>query len=265
MWGVDGQMEGPWNDWPVYLHVDGESGCVEQIRNIALRSKHMADRTAIRIEGKNQGVNLNTYGTMQWLFREEGCDYAVYLEDDLVLSPDGLRLAAWYVEHAEEIGKIWSVDHIGAYCLCRTGGSAMHPSMLQLSRAFLGWGFVMSREQWEWVEPWWLRGESDEPPSMWDNHVANRIRRRSASTYNVLPVLSRITNIGREGEHHSPETWEADVGGMVIATQAAEYEFGIEGWDEETRAYRWDKLGLGDSWLAGVGIERPEHPPSLEK
>jgi len=245
LWSIGRQLDGPWHKWPVYLHVDGGGGREKEVREVAMTTVGVANRIRVRFETENHGTNLNTYETMKWIW-SEGFDWAVYLEDDFVLSPDALRLAAWYIEKSAEIESLWSVDGIGAYCLCNLEGDASHPSMVQLSRAFIGWGFVMSRAQWEQIEPAWCSGEKDDPPSMWDRHVARRIR-RGPHIYNAIPVLSRVRNIGTEGVHCTPEKHAKQTANMEIATERKKYEFSISGWDEIARRYRWDKLGLGES------------------
>lgn len=230
------QMHGA--DWPVFLHVDGEGGREKEIRALAAASGLSIQ---VRVERQNLGVNLNTYGTMQWIW-DEGYNWAVYLEDDLVLSPDALRLAAWYIGHAAEIEVTHGVDYIGAYCLCTRGGGT-NPTEILLSRALIAWGFVMSREQFKWVEPAWLSGEKDTPPSMWDRHIARRVRGRGPHAYNCIPTLSRILNIGREGIHYTPERWRRDTEGMVAGIHAAEYEYKVAGWDEPAREHQ-RALGL---------------------
>ena len=218
---------------PVYLHIDGGGDRKAEMWSVAMGCR--LDIT-VRLESENLGVNHNTKGTMDWIW-SEGYDWAVYLEDDLVLSSDAMRLARWYVDNADAIDTQSGVGQIGAYCLCRLGGGR-DPGGIILTRAFLGWGFLMSRAQYRAIEPAWLSGEKDDPPSMWDRHVARRIRGLSQDCYNCMPILSRVTNIGRDGVHFTPGAHDKWMAGHEWNESSLRYAFQLAGWADDALEHR---------------------------
>lgn len=173
---------------------------------------------------QNQGTNHNTFWLMDYVFDILGTDWNVYLEDDLVLSPDAFNLVEWYIEHAEELRNYGDISDIGAYCLCRLRVHGA-PENIYLSRAFVGWGFLMAAHQWEtYAKPAWFN-----PKKMWDTSLATYIREQGPKILNAFPELSRITNTGRGGVHFTPEKYDALMQNHKYNQSHEEYPFELVG------------------------------------
>lgn len=194
-------------DYKLYIRIDAGGNLFEDVKRVALSVDFMD--VDVFYPEENEGCIVNTYRLMEQVFEMEGTDWNVYLEDDFILSPDAFNLVEWYIEHSEEIKAVEGIEDIGAYCLCRLRESG-DPEKVYLSRAFVGWGFLMDAHQWRtYARPAWCNAKKlwgyDR---MWDNSVADYIRSYGGTIYNVLPELSRITNTGRIGTHFT--AWKYD-------------------------------------------------------
>jgi glycosyltransferase involved in cell wall biosynthesis len=227
---IRGQLGDP---LPIYLHVDGGGECEEEIERVVDSAR--LNGLWVRFEEENLGCNAGTKATIDWAW-ELGYNWALYLEDDFVLSPDALRLARWYVDNADLLAEECG-GWIGAFCLCRLGATG-DPRDVLFSRAFLGWGFVMSKAQYDIIEPAWLSGEKDTPPSMWDRHVGRRIRNLDPDNYNCQPALSRITNIGELVFHFSPGRHRKWMKDHRWNQSTRQFAFRLGGWTADAELHR---------------------------
>ena len=216
----------PLDDWQVFIRIDEGGDQFEQVKEVAAT----VDFAPFRVfwPGANAGINRNTFWLMHHVFIDLDAEYNVYLEDDLLLSPDAFNLVEWYIEHAEELGR--DADDVGAYCLCRLHGGG-DPAEVYLSRALVGWGFLMNRHQWDrfgrvaWCGAEKLWGKS----MMWDNSLANYIRTCGDRVYNAFPALSRVTNTGRLGEHFTPVTYDKLMHGHQWQRERRAFEYRFTG------------------------------------
>ena len=224
----------------VFLHVDGEGGKEDEILSVA--QQFSIGGMLIRFESERLGVNRSTKATIDWAWKA-GYDWALYLEDDLVLSPDAFALTHWYAANTEYLADTCG-GYIGAYCLCRMiqeqdrAEADRRPDAVLYARAFSGWGFLVSRAQYKLIEPAWLSGEKDDPPSMWDRHVGRRIRNLGDDNYNCMPALSRVTNIGEFGYHFTPERHRKWMEGHQWNTNSAQHRFRVGGWTADAIRHR---------------------------
>lgn len=211
----------PLDDYRLFVRIDRGGEHFECIREIANSIDFI--ETRVGYPSRNEGINLNTYEAMRFAYERYGADYNVYLEDDLILSPDAFNLVEWYIAHSRELRA--EVADIGAFCLCNLQSrSPKGADEVFLSRALIGWGFVMSLRQWEiYAEPVWLEGHS-----MWDNRMAEHIRSFSG-VYNAFPTLSRVSNTGRVGAHFSQEKFDKMMQGHVHSLSRVPTEFRFVG------------------------------------
>jgi glycosyltransferase involved in cell wall biosynthesis len=200
------QMRPP-SDYTLYIRIDAGGDRFRDVKRVAFGVNFMA--ADVFYPQQNEGCIMNTFKLMEQAFEREGTDWNVYLEDDLLLSPDAFNLVEWYIAHAGEIKATKGTQDIGAYCLCRLRESG-DPEKVYLSRAFVGWGFLMDARQWQiYAKPAWCSAKRlwgyDR---MWDNSVADYIRTCGATVFNAFPELSRITNTGRVGTHFTAQKYD---------------------------------------------------------
>ena len=172
-------------------------------------------RTSIVFNDKKLGINGNTYAPIKRAF--EKSDYCIYWEDDIILCPDALDMAEWYT----------GVDKssISAMCLCNLWdkSEALDENLVYKSRRFCGWGFVVSKSQFEkYFEPAWFTGQG-----CWDTSSARHIR-TFAGIYNIVPQLSRSTNIGKFGTHKNgmnQSSWDRQMKGHKYNIQRKRFDY----------------------------------------
>lgn len=110
-----------------------------------------------------KGVNINAFTTIARAF-DDGSEFNVHIEDDVLLSPDALNLANWYFELQDRTNHLglffcgpWS-NPAWPYCVHRVEPTAVAP----------GAGFCIS--QWQWATIWsrhWFSGEA----MYWDKNI----------------------------------------------------------------------------------------------
>lgn len=152
--------------------------------------------TDVVINDKQLGLNTNTFAPMNRAFIK--ADFNLYLEDDIVLSPDALNLFEWYIEQ--------DLTDIALMALCNTTdkSSKLDENLLYKVRRFCGWGVVMSNNQFEkYFRPAWFPKTGS-----WDWSLANYVR-TFKSICNITPQLSRATNIGCIGTNMSKRMWDS--------------------------------------------------------
>jgi hypothetical protein len=161
------------------------------------------------------GVRLNPFNVLDYVFYK-GSALNVYLEDDLVLAPDALELAAWYGQSLED-------DRLGGrrtLCLrLHSPSRGGEPAQaVAFERSFVPLGFVLTREQWtRYFRPAWFEDGHDLAPSVgWDFSVQARLR-RDPDLHVAAPVLGRSNHIGAVGTHMSPAENERAYGAVVLA------------------------------------------------
>ena len=135
----------------------------------------------------NKRVNENTYDVIKRAF-DGGSSFNLYLEDDIILSPDALDLMDWYTRQ--------DLTNIASLCLCNILNKEIDPDLIFKTQASCFWGFITSEEQFrKYFEPFWAKGYC------WDTHIARYIRAFGAD--NMMCQLSRSTNIGEIGVNPS--------------------------------------------------------------
>lgn len=211
-------------DYRLYIRIDAGGDRFEDVKRVALGVDFID--VDVSYSRRNEGINVNTYNLMERVYEREKTDWNVYLEDDLLLSPDAFNLVEWYIERSEGIKAIEGVEDVGAYCLCRLRESG-DPENIYLSRALVGWGFLMNRHQWQtYAKPSWCNAkELWGYERTWDNSLADYIRSCGNAIYNVFPELSRVTNMGRVGTNFTARKYDELMRGHVYQCERKVCDF----------------------------------------
>lgn len=178
-------------DYTLYISADPIKGSKKEFKQV-LDIIHNVDfiETEIKVHSYNQGVNRNTFGLMERVFTEEKADFNLYLEDDLVLSPDVIDIYDWIAKNEE--------PHMAMLCLFtyKDMGNG-DPKSFFNSKFMSGWGFITDKEAYDfYMRDIWCEGER-----MWDNKVADSVRANGGCF--AYPNISRTTNTGHKGTHFS--------------------------------------------------------------
>ena len=197
-------------EWHIHIGIDGggdkEKELIEIYKSIDFC------KTSLRVAGVNIGINANTFWCMKEVFRYSAMN--IYLEDDIILSPDALALADWFYSRSSQYS---------ALSLCNINQKVSEDlEGLYETNAFIGWGFVMGKSSWlKYAKDIWLKGDS-----MWDNKVANNMRVLKGK--NSIPFKSRATNIGKVGEHFSKEHHDKFMKGHTYLKEYKKCNFQIK-------------------------------------
>lgn len=142
------------------------------------------------------GVRLNNFVTISKAIMD-GAESILYLEDDVLLSPDAVDLANWYLDRKVQFS---DPKHVGLGLQSLPSDPTKPAALTQEKSAqgLLGWGFCCTAEQWHrfykrywfWVEPW-MGGDA------WDWAVGGMIDKLGLTV--VRPQLSRSQHIGSWG------------------------------------------------------------------
>jgi hypothetical protein len=178
------------DEWTIFLGV--EPGPVyEQVIEVLLGSLEGKARFEIIRNRSRLGVSLNPYNLLSRAF-EAGSAINLYLEEDVIVSPDVIRVAEWFSR----------IDHDGIACLNLMHGScggeghfsSPPPHFFVRTRRFNSLGIILTRDQWQsHFQPHWF-----DLPKGWDWSVLRRIQLTSGLR-TLQPLMARANHIGRDG------------------------------------------------------------------
>ncbi len=120
---------------------------------------------------------------------EMGYEAVLYLEDDVVLAPDAVDLALWYLKQTALVAQT------SCLCLYNTGsgeGGDAARVVVSPPQAFSSLGFVITKNQWQAMQPLWHQDGRG-----WDWGICF-----GGKTQIAQPYVSRTHHIGRQGGTH---------------------------------------------------------------
>lgn len=175
----------------------------ELISSIAM---NLNTTVTTRINSERLGVLVNPWNAINTAF-ENGSDFVVLAEDDVVVSQDILEYFEWTSVEYETAKKILVVN-----AFSKLGGKA---NQLTQDPQFspLIWG--VNRKNWEtYLRDTWDKdyssGLPDGSEAGWDWNI-NRIL-ASYDMYVIRPMQSRSNHIGLFGTHMTPDLMESSQG-----------------------------------------------------
>jgi hypothetical protein len=195
------------------LLVGIEPGCKEVLEIVHKFAKKEILPTRIIINEENKGINYNNLNLYEKAFNS-GSEFNVAIEDDIVLSPDALDLANWFLK----------CDKNKKYMLLNLFNNSKDyktPLVLIESKSFCPWGFCFTKKVYlKWIKPYWMYhpinfnwllykigGEKVGKNIGWDCSIFKILTKHHLKT--LVPTLSRSKNIGREsGVHSTPELFD---------------------------------------------------------
>jgi hypothetical protein len=210
--------------WDISIQLE-PSESAEEFRRAAAEMLSAAP-VSITINTEQLGVRMNPYRLLSRVFND-GAEFVVYLEEDLLLADDATRLALWYLEnHSPE----WmSLALLSGGCGSKGFISEPnYPEILFVGKSFNSLGFAVRRDEW-WrhIRPAWF---ADQPPiytlegneaSGWDWSVY-RYLIATPGLYSVQPAAARATHTGREGGVYCMPDWhDSAFGGLELAEPLA--------------------------------------------
>jgi hypothetical protein len=158
----------------------------KEVENIC-RSVNFID-THVHVNPKKLGVRNNPYLLLKRVFKH-GSKFNLYLEDDMLISPDATKLSLWY-EQLENINEYVCLT------LFRKDYDTKDYEGITTSSAFSALGFAINNYQWinYFAGNWFI------DPRGWDWSIRQYIDRSKKKV--ITPNMSRSLHIGREGGVH---------------------------------------------------------------
>lgn len=139
------------------------------------------------------GVRKNPFELLNNSFKEY--NKIVYLEDDIVLSPDVVKMAEWYFDNIQDT---YCLNLIGGRCGWGVILNENNPNKLIKTNNFNSLGFALTKKQWDDnFKPFWF--VDNNPPYVgWDWAIlfANQ------NNKTMQPVMPRANHIGEIGGTH---------------------------------------------------------------
>lgn len=153
------------------------------------------------------GVLVNPWNAINTTF-ENGADFVVLAEDDVLVSQDILEYFEWASLEYETAKRVMLIN-----AFSRLGGEKANQVMIEGSFSPLIWG--VWRKHWEsYLRDTWDKdystGNSDGSEAGWDWNI-NRILTREKLGV-VKPLQSRSDHIGLIGTHMTPDAMESSRG-----------------------------------------------------
>ena len=188
----------------IFIQVD-PSDVVGDIKNLTthyLKDTHYT----ITVNEEVKGVRENPFSILDKVF-SQGSKLNVYLEEDLMISPDVLDLAQWYA----------SVEHKGVLCLnliyggCFSAGllsANRYPVQLMKNKTFNSLGFICTDKQWRthFKKNWYTYPEHFCQYNGWQTDgwdiVMYDYLLKEKNLFTLSPLLARAVHIGRTGGVH---------------------------------------------------------------
>lgn len=159
------------------------------------------------------GINGHPRWVYDILFRNH--DFIVAIEDDVLPSPDALELCDWFHDLPEK-------SQYACLNLYAHGNrDQANPLAIAEVMRFCPWGWALTRDKWNRLfRPAWMCD-----PRGWDFSIARAIEYGAHKV--LMPLLSRTTNIGREGgTNMTAGHWDEHFAGLVASdgTHGTAYE-----------------------------------------
>ena len=211
--------------WRVMIAIE-PSPAAREIESIADELLAGCD-TDVMINEVRLGIRDNPFRLIERAF-VKGAELLLYLEEDLLLSPDVTRLALWYEEHHRPE---WLCLNLLAGGCASTGflSNPDHSDLLFSGHSFNSLGFAVRRSEWErymraaWIdEPDCVVKFDGVPTGGWDWSVFAMLM-NNPHLRTLQPVLARSIHNGRlSGEHCAPQFHDAAFAGLPLYPGEAE-------------------------------------------
>lgn len=202
------------SDWHVVVSVEPGPYEVRQLIKDCGFSVQLIDRV------EQLGVLENPYRTLQYVFEQLGSEYNLYLEEDIIISPDVTSMADWYVNQV--------LDDVLSLNLCCDSihrGMTNDPNVVWKTPSFFSpLGMVITDEQWyaHFNEQWHrsIKG--------WDWSIHKYLRAKK-NLYTMRPECTRSKHVGKHGGVHTdPEKFESHSKHVAWPVSGTDYQYRLE-------------------------------------
>ena len=162
------------------------------------------------------GIHVNTFLAAN-LAHQLGSKINIYLEDDIIVSTDVLRLVDQFIVSQKP----------GMLCLRRWHKTqeTNNPNLVQPAlHGLLGNGFAWESKYWtNNIRPWWFVIDSKCGGFMWDWSVSYGLDLQGIQQWR--PMINRSQNIGIHGTHNNAGTDLNHFGELYTGPTVEHFEF----------------------------------------
>jgi hypothetical protein len=195
--------------------------------------------TLVHAHPHKKGIRDNPYFLLNDVFNRMGSIFNVYMEEDVVLSPDAFRMADWYYEQTRANQERWlSLNFF------HPGTKPDDPVGIMESKNFSALGMCITKPAWDrWFRPNWyddakaarVHGEKDHQG--WDWSMTATLA-TEAPLMTLTPLFSRSNHIGRDdGVHATPQFHDQTFRHLKINTDPNPGEYVIRSPDGSITTY----------------------------
>ncbi len=192
-------------DWRVYIQLEPSSHH-ERFLEIAERLLKPYNYS-ITVNTTRLGVKYNPYHMLENVFNS-GAMCCIYLEEDLIVSPDLIKLANWYL--AQDLRDVLVLNLLSGGC-CSAGfiSNPNEPNKLFKAKTFNSLGLVIIEQQWQQhFKVNWLRTPKHALTKNglrfdgWDLAIFDYLL-ASENLYVLQPIFARASHIGKDNATHT--------------------------------------------------------------
>jgi len=176
-------------DWHIYFSVEPVG---EQLIPL-LESWKYKNKTIIQRLTK-QGVLHHPYVLLNEIFQKSNLN--IYLEEDIIVSPDITNLADFYLKHQNDFLLLTYFSR----CSCPDKNILFETYEVTSDKVhFYPFAWVTSQKNWsDYISKWWYSDNRG-----WDYSVVSQIQKQNKPI--LIPSMCRSNHIGDYGEHATPE------------------------------------------------------------
>lgn len=183
-------------------------------------------RAVFYVNDGKKGVRANPYGVLDFVFNY-GSEINIYLEDDIIISPDVTKIAEWF-NKLDVNTDILAVKLINEGCI-----SESNPDRFILSKdSFAALGLIIKKDSWfKHFKPNWFKNYVNEQGveiEGWDWMIHRGLLIPNHELYTIYPEFSRSNHTGREGGTHCSVDFHDATFGNVKVFQGSEAKYYLD-------------------------------------
>jgi hypothetical protein len=211
---------------------------------------------------QKQGCNYTVKKALE-LAWEDGPDFVLLIEDDIIISDDALMYIEWAAEKYKDDSSVRTIGlwgHDNGYALGTPLTDGEHGKVMR-QNYFTCWGWGTWKDRWEEMLTTWTTGD-DSHDTSWDVIVSSHLGER----VEILPSISRAYNCGEHGGTHRGRAWPG-----LVASGLIDPDGQIEYWEEPLKiiSNEWPLyviLGrFGDIYMVAKKLKTPSIIACLEE
>ena len=188
--------------WDIFLSVEPTREREEAI-NVIEEILSDIDHEII-LPNVKQGVRDNPFGLLSYVYDEIGSDVNIYLEEDIVISPDITKIADWYMTLPRDAYNAYAgISLCNKNSLNKDYSDKDSQSFFVDSYNWSALGFIVDKQGWrDQLKFNWHRDDHHLKRRGWDYSVQAHISWHGLKW--LIPEISRSTHVGKHGTHCNP-------------------------------------------------------------